>query len=166
MPSVFMTCWETSGSGVKAGLVHIVTMQRLTLLERRPATSTPRVVVVTTATPYMNAPLGEIVTSRSIPPAALASGSPQSREKLALPSISKKPRSFRLGRQSLSSPFCVGGRILIRDLHNRIISFAANIAFGTARVPPVGALHIAPPLQVIVERHRMVGRRKNNAAGK
>ena len=83
MPSVFMTCWETSGSGVKAGLVHTVTMQRLTLWEGRPATSTPRVVVVTTATPYMNAPLGEIVTSRTIPPEALASGSPQSREKLA-----------------------------------------------------------------------------------
>src|SRR6516165_10313554 len=69
---------------------------------------------------------------------------------------------FRLGRQSLPSPFCVGSRVLIRDLNDRIISFAANVAFWTARVPPVGTLHIAPPLQVIVERHRMVGWRKNN----
>src|SRR5215469_2090737 len=99
MPSVFMTCWETSGSGVKAGLVHTVTMQRLTLWEGRPATSTPRVVVVTTATPYMNAPLGEIVTSRTIPPAASASGLPQSREKLPPPSITEKPRSIHEKRR-------------------------------------------------------------------
>jgi hypothetical protein len=47
----------------------------------------------------MNAPLGEIVTSRTIPPEALASGSPQSREKLALPSISEKPRSIHEKRR-------------------------------------------------------------------
>jgi hypothetical protein len=71
------------------------------------------VVVVTTATPFMNAPLAEIVTSRTIPLAASASGLPQSREKLALPSISEKPRSIHGKRRSISDDIISpGGRRL------------------------------------------------------
>ena len=81
-----------------SGLPHCAVPEIL-VWERRPATSTPRVVVVTTATPHMNASLGEIVTSRTIPPAALASGLPQSREGLALPSISEKPWSIHEKRR-------------------------------------------------------------------
>src|SRR6516225_12079140 len=72
---------------------------------------------------------------------------------------------FRLRGQSLPRPFCIRCGIFIRDLDNRIIFFPLNVAFRAARVTPIGPFHVAPPLQVIIERHGVIGRRKDNAPG-
>src|SRR5215831_13844253 len=61
---------------------------------------------------------------------------------------------LRLSWQALASPLRVGECILVGNLDNRKIIFSADIAIRTIRMAPVGAVHIRPPLKMIVERHR------------
>src|SRR5690348_11190405 len=68
---------------------------------------------------------------------------------------------FGLSRQALAGPPRVGGRIIPRDVDDRVIVFSIKIAVGTVGLPPVGAGRPTPPLRIIAEINWPVGRRKD-----
>src|SRR5215472_6374660 len=82
---------------------------------------------------------------------------------LASEPAARRKLPFGLGRQTLAGPFCVRYRVVVSNLDNRIIPPAHNTAFRSAWMAPIGTLHVRPPLKMIVERHGMVRRGKNNA---
>src|SRR6516164_1510596 len=63
-----------------------------------------------------------------------------------------------LGGQTLVGPFRVSDRIFVSDLNDRVVVFADDVALGTGGMPPVGAGNVAPPLEMVVERHAVIRR--------
>src|SRR6185436_7542717 len=75
----------------------------------------------------------------------------------------KLPFSFR--RQTFAGPLRIGLGVFVSDVHDGIILFALEIAVWSQWMLPVRAGHVTPPLKMIVERHRMSGRRENHRTG-
>src|SRR5262249_52452769 len=86
-------------------------------------------------------------------------------ERLARAAAPRRELPFGFGRQTLTGPLRVSFGIFVSDVHHRIIVFALEVAPGPERMAPVCSRDIAPPLQVIVERNWMIGRRKNHGTG-
>src|SRR5690348_16457803 len=72
---------------------------------------------------------------------------------------------FRFGWGSLRGPRCVGKGILMSDVHYWIIFFALDVTLRTERVAPIGAVYVGPPLEMVVERNRVIRGRKDHGAG-
>ena len=72
---------------------------------------------------------------------------------------------FGLRGQALAGPGRVGDRIFVGDVHDGERLAAADRAGRTERMPPVRALHVRPPLEWVVDRHGMVGRREDDRSG-
>src|SRR4029077_19481910 len=70
---------------------------------------------------------------------------------------------FRFGWQALASPIRVGHGIFVSDLHHGIIFFALNIGPWPSGMSPVSPFHVSPPLKMVIERHRMIWRGKDDA---
>ena len=66
-----------------------------------------------------------------------------------------------LGGDLLAGPLRVGERIRPRDMGHRMIKATAQRRVRTARVPPVGAGHVRPPLVRVTKVHRMRRRREH-----
>src|SRR6516165_716254 len=77
---------------------------------------------------------------------------------------SRREFPFRFGGQTFSGPLRVCHRVFIRHLYHRIILLPTNAALRPLGMAPVGISHIGPPLEMIIERHRMTGRRKDDTA--
>src|SRR5688572_24148641 len=69
------------------------------------------------------------------------------------------------GRQTLAGPLRVSERVFVRDMHDRKLRFAFDRAFWTEWMTPVGTIDERPPLEMIVERHRMIGRCEHDGPG-
>jgi len=67
--------------------------------------------------------------------------------------------------QALSRPFCTRLRISVGDVNDGIIFFAFDVSAGSEWMPPVGSRHIAPPLEVVIERNRVIRRREQHRTG-
>ena len=52
---------------------------------------------------------------------------------------------FRFGRKILACPTCIGERVGIGDVHDRMTVEHVDVALRTVRVAPIGALHELPP---------------------
>src|SRR5215471_16532148 len=72
----------------------------------------------------------------------------------------KLPLGF--GGQPLSCPLRIRLCILVRDLYDRVSVLAGDAAFRPGRMLPVGAMHVVPPPEVVVERNRMIGWREHD----
>jgi hypothetical protein len=58
---------------------------------------------------------------------------------------------FRLGRQILASPACVGKRVSERDVYNRMVVEMVDVALWPIGMPPVGALEEGPPFSPVAQ---------------
>src|SRR5215475_9503773 len=65
---------------------------------------------------------------------------------LAVATAARGELPLRLGRQLTPAPARVGQRILVGDVHDRMIVLARNRAAGPGRRAPVGARHVLEPL--------------------
>src|ERR1700722_2259141 len=72
----------------------------------------------------------------------------------------KLPLSFR--RQTFAGPLCVRLSVFIRDVDDRVVSLARDVALWSQWMPPVSAGNICPPLKVVIESDGMIRRSKNN----
>src|SRR5262245_43690048 len=59
-----------------------------------------------------------------------------------------------LGWQTFAGPLCVRHRVIICDLHDRIIFSTLDVAFGAFRMTPVRAFLITPPYVMVVQGNR------------
>src|SRR5271170_1648144 len=73
---------------------------------------------------------------------------------LAGQAAARRELPLGLSGKTLVRPLGVGLGVGIRDLDDRIVASADDRAARAGGMPPAGALHIAPPLKVIVERNR------------
>src|SRR6516165_3542292 len=72
---------------------------------------------------------------------------------------------FGFGGQPLACPPRIRLCIFVCDLYDRVIVLANDAAFRPGRMPPVRAMHIAPPLEMVVQRNGMIGWREHDRAG-
>jgi len=64
---------------------------------------------------------------------------------------------FGFGRQLLSGPFCIGRRILKRDVDHRVVWKLGDRARRPARMFPVGTAHVSPPNIGVAEAYGLLG---------
>ena len=72
----------------------------------------------------------------------------------AVEAAARREFPFGLGRQFLASPLGIGRRILIGHMHDRMVGQLLDRARRTARMAPVGAANIDPPIVVVAEIDR------------
>ena len=80
-------------------------------------------------------------------------------------SAARREFPFRLGRQILAGPSCVGERVGIGDVHHRMFVERVDVAFRSIRMPPVSTLHELPPLAPVAEINGPRRRRKHQRTG-
>src|SRR5450631_3391250 len=68
---------------------------------------------------------------------------------------------FGLGRQLLAGPGGVGFGIAIGNLHDRMVVETSDRTAFAIGTPPVGAEPETPPVRVVAEIDRLVGRTKD-----
>src|SRR6516165_752382 len=66
---------------------------------------------------------------------------------LAVATAARREFPLRLGRELTTAPARIGQRILVGDMHDRMIVLARNRAAGTGRRTPIGARDVLPPLR-------------------
>src|SRR5207245_8774773 len=86
-------------------------------------------------------------------------------EGLSTQSTARRELPFRFRRKPLTCPLGVCQRVFISDLHDGIGVLSLDVACRAFWMAPVRSAHIAPPLEVVVERYRVIGRRENDRAG-
>src|SRR5438552_12180185 len=84
------------------------------------------------------------------------------RVRIAIESAARGKFKLRFGGQTFSDPFAVGQRIVIGDVRDRIFLFLLYVAVRPGWMSPVRAFYIAPPLEMIVQRHRLIRRREHD----
>ena len=72
---------------------------------------------------------------------------------------------FRFGRQLLAGPCGVGERVGERDMHDRMVVAAVDVALGAVGMPPVGALQKGPPFAPVAQVDRPRRGREHQRAG-
>src|SRR5215470_19100497 len=87
-------------------------------------------------------------------------------ERFTRSSATSRKFPLRFRRQTLSCPLCVGFGIEIRNMYNRIVVFTPDITLRSQRMPPVRTSYVTPPAEVVVERYRVIGRRKHHRSCK
>ena len=70
-----------------------------------------------------------------------------------------------LCRQAFPRPLCIGQRIVVGNVHDRIVFLALDVAFWAKRVTPVRSPDVIPPLKLVVQRDSVVGRREHDGTG-
>src|SRR5271165_1522410 len=70
---------------------------------------------------------------------------------------------FRLSWQTLMCPFRISFGIFVSYLDDRIIFFSFHRTIRAGGVSPVCAFDVAPPLKVIIQGNRMIGRSENHS---
>jgi len=83
-------------------------------------------------------------------------------ERLAGLAAACRELPFRFGWQALASPIRVGDGVFVSDLNDGIIFFALNIGPWPSGMSPVSPFHVRPPLQMVIERHWMIWRGKDD----
>src|SRR5262249_38099524 len=81
---------------------------------------------------------------------------------LALQPTASGEFEFGLCRQALAGPLGISDGVLPGNLNNGMPGAPPKIAGGSLRVPPVSALHVIPPAEMVVQGNRTFGRRENN----
>src|SRR4029079_3456677 len=91
------------------------------------------------------------------PPDAFAGERVAPRVEFAAQAAARREFPLGFGREALARPFRVGLRVLVGDMDHRISLLALDRAAGPLRVTPTRALHVRPPLKMVVERNWMIG---------
>src|SRR5262249_42397839 len=71
----------------------------------------------------------------------------------------------RFSGQALVSPSRISLRVSVGNLDDRVNFFSLNGAVRTAGVAPVRTLHVAPPLELILQGDSMIWRGKEHSSG-
>ncbi len=64
---------------------------------------------------------------------------------------------FGFGRQSLAGPLRIRHGVVVGDVHDGKFFLPFDGAVGSGGMPPIGTVDERPPLEVIVERHGVIG---------
>ena len=109
--------------------------------------------------------IGEVALMRIRHPVAVLLEFIAPGEHLAAQAAARRKLPFRFGRQTLAGPLRVSKRVFVRHMHHRKPFLPLDRALWTERMTPAGAVDVRPPLKVVVQRHRVVGRREDHRTG-
>src|SRR5262245_7337853 len=83
---------------------------------------------------------------------------------LAVASTARGEFPLRFGRKLTPAPARISKRILVGDMHDRMIVLARNRAAGTGRLTPIGAGDVLPPLRDPAAARHIGGRDEHHRA--
>src|SRR5262249_21761607 len=85
---------------------------------------------------------------------------------LAVATAARGEFPLRLGRELAPAPARIGERILVGDMHDRMIVLARDRAAGTGRRTPIGARHVLEPLGDAAAARDIGRRNEHHRAGR
>src|SRR5439155_4814378 len=82
--------------------------------------------------------------------------------RFSLQPAARRKFKLRFGRQTFTCPFRISFCVRVRDVHDRIVLLAFDVALRPKWMTPVRAFHVGPPLIMIVEWNFLIRRREDD----